>query len=55
MFKKIDCENCGFLGKLTFNDEEFVFSDITICPVCGGDVSEDEVEYEDTDELEIDD
>jgi hypothetical protein len=45
--KKIDCENCGFLGKLTFRDDQFVFSDIIICPVCGGDISEPEPEDED--------
>jgi len=42
--KKIDCENCGFFGKLAFKDEQFVFADITMCPVCGGDISEPEPE-----------
>ena len=50
--KTIDCENCGFLGKLTFKNDMFEWADVIICPVCGADVSEDEPEDEDEAEEE---
>lgn len=42
--KKIDCEHCGFQGKLTYQEDDYTLSDISICPVCGADISEKEQE-----------
>lgn len=38
--KKIDCEECGFFGTLSYQDEDCTFSSITHCPICGFDLSE---------------
>ena len=39
--RKIDCESCGFNGSLTYKDGDFTKADISYCPACGGDISED--------------
>ena len=51
IIRKIDCESCGFVGKLTYKEGDFAKSDISYCPACGGDISE---EYNTSDEDELD-
>jgi predicted RNA-binding Zn-ribbon protein involved in translation (DUF1610 family) len=42
----IDCENCGFVGIVTYPADLFDRRDIAYCPVCGSDVSEGNEEEE---------
>ena len=52
MKRNIDCDACGFTGILSYKQGDFNPSDISYCPACGGDVSE---EYNlSEDELDID-
>ena len=37
----IECSSCGFEGTLVYSDEAFSPSDVSYCPVCGGDISEE--------------
>lgn len=39
--RKIDCESCGFNGKLSYREGDFTKADISYCPACGGDISEE--------------
>lgn len=41
-----ECDNCGAFGKITVKGDEHNKSDIVYCPVCSGDIQEDE-QYED--------
>ena len=48
----IECESCGFEGTLNYKEGMFGKADISYCPACGGDVSE---EYNvSDDELDVD-
>jgi rRNA maturation endonuclease Nob1 len=48
--KHFDCDICGAHGKIIFKDNtEFNSSDVAFCPMCGGDIFEEE-DYEDFDE-----
>lgn len=47
--KKISCNECGFNGLLTFDDEECTFTDIIHCPTCGFDLSDDVITEDDFD------
>lgn len=42
-----ECEHCGAFGKITLKDDNEK-SAIVACPVCAGDISEDEA-YDDED------
>lgn len=42
--KVFECSTCDSFGKITVKNEELQLSDITYCPVCGGDISTDEEE-----------
>lgn len=46
-YQKIECDNCGFYGKLTFKEEDCSFSVIAFCPVCSGEIENEENEDED--------
>ena len=37
----IDCESCGFLGTLSYKEGMFGKADISFCPACSGDISEE--------------
>jgi len=43
-----DCAHCGAFGKITLKNDDAEKGSIECCPVCGGDISEEE-EYEDED------
>lgn len=48
--KHFDCDICGAHGKIVFKeDTQFTTADIAYCPLCGGDIWEedDHEEYED--------
>jgi excinuclease UvrABC ATPase subunit len=40
--KHFDCQHCGAEGKITIKGDEIGFSDIVYCPVCSGDIYEEE-------------
>jgi NAD-dependent SIR2 family protein deacetylase len=40
--KYFECEHCDSHGKITVKDEDISTSDIVYCPVCGGDIYEDD-------------
>jgi transcription elongation factor Elf1 len=42
VLKHFECDHCGSDGKITIKGDEIVLSDIVYCPVCGGDIYEDE-------------
>lgn len=48
--KFFDCESCGGHGKIVFKEQELSLSDIAYCPFCGGDIYEEEDDYEESDE-----
>jgi hypothetical protein len=37
-----ECDHCDAHGKITVKDEDITASDIVYCPVCGGDIYEEE-------------
>lgn len=41
-----DCQECGAFGKITLKNDELDKSSIVCCPVCGGDITEEE-DYDD--------
>lgn len=47
--RKIECDSCDFIGTLRYNEDEFLKNDISFCPVCGSDITEDE-EYDTEDD-----
>lgn len=40
--KEIECEECGFFGYISYKEEDCTFINITFCPVCGFDLTDDE-------------
>lgn len=49
--KHFDCDICGAHGKIIFKDSsEFTSSDVAFCPMCGGDIFEEDDYNEDFDE-----
>lgn len=44
-----ECAECGAFGKITLKGDDHDKSSIVCCPVCGGDISEEE-DYEDEDD-----
>lgn len=47
----IECDSCDFTGKLIYTEGDFTKADISYCPACGGDITE---EYNTTDEQDDD-
>jgi alkyl hydroperoxide reductase subunit AhpF len=46
--KHFDCDSCGAHGKITFKEEsDYRTSDVAYCPFCGGDIYEEENDYDD--------
>jgi hypothetical protein len=44
--KHFDCDICGAHGKIIYKDgTEFTNSDVAFCPMCGGDIYEED-DYE---------
>lgn len=39
--RAIECESCAFEGTLSYKDGVFGKADISYCPACGGDISEE--------------
>jgi DNA-directed RNA polymerase subunit RPC12/RpoP len=39
--RTIECADCSFEGSLTYTEGDFGPSDISYCPACGSDISED--------------
>lgn len=37
-----ECDHCDAHGKITIKDESIGVEDIVYCPVCGGDIYEEE-------------
>jgi transcription elongation factor Elf1 len=40
--KQFECGHCGSEGKITIKGSDTHFEDIVYCPVCGGDIYEEE-------------
>ena len=40
--KTFECESCGAEGKVVIKSDDYNLSDIVYCPVCGGDIFEEE-------------
>ena len=40
--KIFECENCGAEGKIVVKSGDYNLSDIVYCPICGGDIFEEE-------------
>lgn len=52
----INCDSCGFEGSLNYKEAMFGAADITYCPACGGDISEEyNVSHDDDYEYDPDD
>jgi hypothetical protein len=48
--KHFDCDTCGAHGKIIFKeDTEFTTHDVVFCPMCGGDIYEED-DYNEDDE-----
>lgn len=45
--KQFECDHCGANGKIVLKGEDYSYKDIVCCPVCGGDIFEEEDELED--------
>ena len=45
--KQFECEHCGAQGKVSLRGTDYEYNDIVCCPVCGGDIYDDD---DDTDE-----
>ena len=45
--RQFECESCGALGKVILRGDEQNSSDVVFCPCCGGDIYEDEEDFED--------
>lgn len=39
--RTIECESCGFEGTLSYKEGMFGKADISFCPACSGDISEE--------------
>lgn len=49
--RHFDCDSCGAHGKIIFKeDSEFNTFDVAFCPMCGGDIYEEDDYNEDFDE-----
>lgn len=50
----IECDTCNFEGSLSYKDGIFGRADISFCPACGGDISEEynDEEIEDDEDLQ---
>lgn len=44
-----ECEHCDTRGKITTKGDDLTVEDIVYCPVCGGDIYEEET-YEETED-----
>ena len=42
--KQFECEHCGAKGKITIKGQDYEYNDIVCCPVCGGDIFDEEDE-----------
>jgi excinuclease UvrABC ATPase subunit len=40
--KHFECVHCGAEGKITIKGDEFSLPDIVYCPICSGDIFEEE-------------
>lgn len=40
--KQFACEHCNAEGKITLKGDDFQYSDLVFCPVCGSDIFEEE-------------
>lgn len=40
--KQFTCEHCGADGKVTLKGQDYEYNDIVCCPVCGGDIYDEE-------------
>ena len=40
--KHYECTSCGAEGKITVKGDDHVIADIVYCPVCSGDIYEEE-------------
>lgn len=40
--KQFTCEACGAEGKITLKGQDYDYKDIVCCPVCGGDIYEED-------------
>ena len=39
--RSIECDACDFVGKLSYKEGLFGKADISFCPACGSDISEE--------------
>ena len=54
MKRTIECDSCGFEGTLTYKEGLFGKADVSYCPTCGGDISEEyNVSDEDSDDQDL--
>lgn len=45
--KQFECEHCGAEGKIALKGQDYDYKDIVCCPVCGGDIYDDEDDFGD--------
>ena len=44
--KQFECESCGALGKVVLRGDANNPADVVFCPCCGGDIYEDDEDFE---------
>lgn len=45
--KSFNCETCSSEGKISIKGDELTLSDIVYCPVCGGNIYDEEIDGDD--------
>ena len=40
--KQFECVQCGAVGKITIRSSDLQFEDLVYCPVCSGDIFEED-------------
>ena len=48
--KHFECEHCGAVGKIALKGHEVDYQDIVFCPVCSGDIYDEELDGVDDDQ-----
>lgn len=45
--KYFECEHCDTVGKIILKTEDLSVEDIVYCPVCGGDIYDEDDDFDD--------
>jgi transcription elongation factor Elf1 len=49
--KEFECDHCGASGHVNIYDDGFSLEDIICCPICGSDISDQNIDGDDSDTL----